>query len=30
VVYDTPEARWRVLHEGLSRQGDKPHPVSRG
>ena len=28
-VYDTPEARWRVLHEGLSRQGDQPHPVSR-
>ena len=29
VVYDTPEARWRVLHEGLSRKGDQPHPVSR-
>ena len=29
-VYDTPAARWRVLHEGLSRQGSKPNPVSRG
>ena len=29
VVYDTPEARWRLLHEGLSRQGDTPHPGRR-
>jgi len=29
VVYDTPEARWRLLQEGLSLQGDKPRPVRR-
>ena len=29
VVYDTPEARWKLFHEGLSLQGYKPRPVRR-
>src|SRR6266852_8459473 len=29
VVYDTPEARWRLFQEGLSRKGYKPQPVRR-
>ncbi len=29
VVYDTPEARWRLFQEGLSLQGYKPRPVRR-
>lgn len=29
VVYDTPEARWKLCHEGLNLQGDKPRPVRR-
>jgi RNA-directed DNA polymerase len=29
VVYDTPEARWRLLQEGLSRKGYKPKPLRR-
>ena len=29
VVYDTPEARWRLFQEGLSLKGYKPKPVRR-
>ena len=29
VVYDPPEARWRLFQEGLSRKGYKPNPVRR-
>jgi len=29
VVYDTPDARWRLFQEGLSLQGYKPSPVRR-
>ena len=29
VVYDTPEARWKLLQEGLSLQGYTPRPVRR-
>jgi len=29
VVYDTPEARWRLFQEGLSLKGYKPRPVRR-
>jgi RNA-directed DNA polymerase len=29
VVYDTPEARWKLFQEGLSLQGYKPRPVRR-
>jgi RNA-directed DNA polymerase len=29
VVYDTPEARWRLLQEGLSLNGYQPKPVRR-
>jgi RNA-directed DNA polymerase len=29
VVYDTPEARWALFHEGLSLKGYKPKPVRR-
>ena len=29
VVYDTPEARWRLFQEGLSLKGDTPRPVRR-
>jgi RNA-directed DNA polymerase len=29
VVYDTPEARWQLLQEGLSLKGYKPKPVRR-
>jgi RNA-directed DNA polymerase len=29
MVYATPEARWRLLQEGLSLKGYKPHPVRR-
>ena len=28
-VYATPEARWKVFQEGLSRKGYKPRPVRR-
>jgi RNA-directed DNA polymerase len=29
VVYDTPEARWKLFQEGLSLKGYKPKPVRR-
>jgi len=29
VVYDTPEARWKLFQEGLSLKGYKPRPVRR-
>jgi len=29
VVYDTPEARWKLFQEGLSLRGYKPRPVRR-
>jgi len=29
VVYDTPEARWKLFQEGLSLQGYKPRPARR-
>src|SRR5215831_1824441 len=29
VVYDTPEARWQLLHAGLSLTGYTPRPVQR-
>src|SRR5712692_3821384 len=29
VVYDTPEARWKLFQEGLSLKGYKPRPVKR-
>ena len=29
VVYDTPEARWKLFQEGLSLTGYKPRPVRR-
>jgi RNA-directed DNA polymerase len=29
MVYDTPEARWRLFQEGLSLKGYKPQPVRR-
>ena len=29
VVYDTPEARWKLLQEGLHLKRDKPRPVRR-
>jgi len=29
VVSDTPAARGKLFHEGLSLQGDTPHPGSR-
>src|SRR5919197_347074 len=29
VVYDTPEARWKLFQEGLSLKGYKPQPVRR-
>jgi len=29
VVYDTPEARWRLFQEDLSLKGYKPRPVKR-
>jgi len=29
MVYDTPEARWKVFQEGLSLKGYKPKPVRR-
>ena len=29
VVYDTPEARWKLFQEDLSLQGYKPRPVRR-
>jgi RNA-directed DNA polymerase len=29
VMYDTPEARWQLLQEGLSLKGYKPKPVRR-
>jgi RNA-directed DNA polymerase len=29
VVYDTPEARWKLFQEGLSLQGYTPRPVRR-
>lgn len=29
VVYDTPEARWKLFQEGLILKGYKPRPVRR-
>ena len=29
IVYDTPEARWKLFQEGLSLKGYKPKPVRR-
>jgi RNA-directed DNA polymerase len=29
MVYDTPEARWKLFQEGLSLKGYKPKPVRR-
>jgi RNA-directed DNA polymerase len=29
MVYDTPEARWKLFQEGLSLKGYKPRPVRR-
>ena len=29
VVYDTPDARWKLFREGLSLKGYKPKPVRR-
>jgi RNA-directed DNA polymerase len=29
MVYDTPEARWKLFQEGLSLKGYKPQPVRR-